>query len=87
MTIQKGSSVQPNMQIHTDIATSMVKVFHQQALLSNILMSMPVFWEKRIHLSLGVTAVENVSKLSDKDPIEIVMTKLTSAPLQGASHL
>ena len=48
------SAVQPNVPNQVDVTTSMVKAFQQQALLSNTLMSMPVFLEKKILLIHGL---------------------------------
>ena len=47
------SSTQPNVQSHVNVTISMVKAFQQQALLSNTLMSMPVFLGERICLTPG----------------------------------
>ena len=86
------SSAQPNMQIHVNETTSMVKVFQQQALLNNTLMSMPVFLGEKNLFDPWVTAVENaVSTLvhpmsnqptnSDQPHIQHV-----SCPASGLSH-
>ena len=50
-------------------------------------MSMPVFLEEINSFDPWVTAVKNTAKLSHQDPIDVAMTKLTSAPLQVATHL
>ena len=41
------SSIQSNVPNQVDVTTSMVKSFQQQVLLSNTLMSMPVFSGKK----------------------------------------
>ena len=65
----------------------MVKAFQQHALLSNTLVSIPVFSGEKNLFNPWVTAVENAAKLLNQDPIDVAMMKLTSAPLQVAMHL
>ena len=81
------SSAQLTISNQVDVTTSMVKAFQQQALLSNILMSMPVFSGEKNLFDPLVTVVKKVAKLSYQDPIDVVITKLTGAPLQVATCL
>ena len=73
------SSAQPNMQSHANVTTSVVKSFQQQALLSNALMSLPVFLGEKNSFNPWV----NTAKMQ----LDIAMTKLTGAPLLVARCL
>ena len=72
------SSAQSNVQIHINVTTSVVKAFQQQTLL---------FFGEKNFFDPWVTAVENAAKLSQQDPINVAMTKLTRALLQVATCL
>ena len=47
---------------------------------------MPVFLGEKNSFDPWVTAKENAARLLHQDPIGVVMTELTSAPIQVATH-
>ena len=81
-----NSYAPPNIPNQVDVNPSMVKHSNNRPYWTIHWCPYQYLWKKRIYLPLGHCS-QNAATLSHQDPIDVAMTKLTSASLQVAACL